>query len=96
MRSAGQHQCEHVIAQVANVLTLESEILGLEPGSESGDAIGLGRVAAALDASGHGAGEAVAGGAADQVGAEGANGEERGGHGLRWVVGAPPPPMHIM
>ena len=96
--SGGQHHGKNVVAEVADVLALEVHALSLEPSNESGNAFVDAAVAANFDAGGHGAGEGVDAAAANEVSAEGADGEERRGSGHGWLAssGSSLPPMNIL
>jgi hypothetical protein len=92
-RSAGHHQRKHIVAQVCDVLALEGEVLGLEPGNESSDAFLKSAVPADLDAAGHCANERVAAGVTNDVDTESVDGEQGEVFGHDWLGlsgGGPP------
>lgn len=62
------------------MLALEADILSLEPGNEGSDAFSLSRVDGVPQVSRCIANKAVVAIVANDVSAEGANGEKRGGH----------------
>ena len=68
------------------MLALKVHVLSLEPGDESGDSFVKAAVATDLDAGGDSAGKGINPVASDQVSAEGADAEERCGHGV-WCGG---------